>query len=198
MSNPDEKWTQPRGPDSISGIVLEQDSRCSQALFASIYEELYKLANDRLRHEVPGHTLQPTALINEVFLRLVAPDGMRLWDSKAHFFAAAARAMRQILIDSARRKHAQKRFPHAIRVDFPMDEAEHVFDDTALLALHDALTELEKLDPVKGRLIELRFFAGLDNEQICELLEISRATAHRYWTQARAWLFLRISGQETT
>ncbi len=171
-----------------------QDS--SQQLFELIYSELYRLAQDRLRHESPSHTLQPTALVHEVYLRLVSPDVARSWDGQGHFFSAAARAMRQILIDNARRKRAKKRLPLGKRMEIADDSTAYAFDDTELLELHEALTELERIEPIKARLVELRFFAGMEIEQICSVLHISRATAHRYWTHARAWLFLRVTGQD--
>ncbi len=175
-------------PGTDASLRLET----SQRLFELIYDELYQLAQDRLRHESPGHTLQPTALVNEVYLRLVGPDESRQWDGKRHFFAAAARAMRQVLIDNARRKRAQKRMAPGKRIDLSVDNSAYAFDDDQLLELHDALNELEQMEPTKAQLVELRFFAGMEIEQICDLLDISRATAHRYWSHARAWLFLRM------
>lgn len=174
--------------------VTTRDS--SERLFDQVYAELYRLAQDRLRHESPGHTLQPTALVNEVYLRLVSPDAARQWDGQGHFFSAAARAMRQILIDNARRKRAQKRFPSGKRMDISVDSTAYAFDDNELLELHAALTELERIEPTKAKLVEMRFFAGMEIEQICSVLHISRATAHRYWTHARAWLFLRMTGSD--
>ncbi|MCA9193739.1 MAG: sigma-70 family RNA polymerase sigma factor [Planctomycetales bacterium] len=165
----------------------------SERLFELIYAELYQLARARLRHESAGHTLQPTALVHEVYLRLVSPDTQRQWDGAAHFFSAAARAMRQILIDSARRKYAQKRLPPGRRIDLSCGGEGFAFNDEELLELHAALNELEKTEPVKAQLVEMKFFAGMEIEQICSVLGISRATAHRYWTSARAWLFLRLN-----
>ncbi len=164
----------------------------SLRLFELIYDELHQLAEDRLRHESPGQTLQPTALVNEVYLRLVSPDSARQWDGTRHFFGAAARAMRQILIDNARRKRAQKRLAPGKRIQLSLDDTAYAFDDDQLLELHAALNELEKIEPIKAQLVELRFFGGMEIEQICTVLDISRATAHRYWTHARAWLFLRL------
>lgn len=181
----------------LNSIATEQDvaiqSGSAKRLFELVYDELYKLAQSRLRHEPAGHTLQPTALVNEVYLRVVSPDLQKNWDNSGHFFAAAAKAMRQILIDNARRRNARKRRPPGTRIDLLPNTAELGFDDNQLLELHEALNDLEKVDPVKAKLVEMRFFAGLEIDQICQVLEISRATAHRYWTHARAWLFLRVS-----
>ncbi len=179
--------------EELSQTEVIAENQSSQRLFEMIYDELYKLAQDRLRHERSGHTLQPTALMHEVYLRLVSPDRMRQWANTGHFFSAAAKAMRHILIDNARKKHSQKRSIEGERVDVSSAVIAGEFDDSALLELNDALTELEKQDAVKAKLVELRFFAGLSSEQICGALNISRATEHRYWKQARAWLFLRIS-----
>ena len=178
---------------SLSNCEVGTNNHNSERLFALIYDELHRLAEDRLRRERPDHTLQPTALVNEVYLRLVAGDNDKCWDSTGHFFAAAARAMRQILIDNARRKLADKRSTSGKRLDVELDDVTHVLDDHSLVELHDALTELEREDSAKARLVELKFFGGLTMDQVCEVLHISRATAHRHWKQAQAWLFLRIS-----
>lgn len=180
--------------ESLAGSQIGDESHTSQQLFALIYDELYLLAQSRMRHERPGHTLQPTALVNEVYLRIVSSDRTRQWDNTRHFFAAAARAMRQILIDNARRKLARKRDAGGNLIDVSIDEVTCIFDDHSLLELHDALLELEREDPLKAKLVELRFFGGLDIDRICCILDISRSTAHRYWKQARARLFLKISG----
>lgn len=178
---------------SLSNCEVGSSTQDSVRLFALIYDELHRLATDRLRRERCDHTLQPTALVNEVYLRLVADDGEKRWDSTGHFFAAAARAMRQILIDNARRKLAKKRSSEGKRVDVELEQVTGGLDDQSLIELHDALNQLEREDAAKARLVELKFFGGLSNEQLCEVLQISRATAHRHWKQAQAWLFLRIS-----
>ncbi|MCA9190570.1 MAG: sigma-70 family RNA polymerase sigma factor [Planctomycetales bacterium] len=165
----------------------------SAELFALIYDELCKLAQHRMRFERSDHTLDPTALVHEVYLRLVSPDECRQWDNQGHFFSAAARVMRQVLVDSARRKNAQKRLKRSCDSTSAPEEADDNFDDRSLLELVAALSQLQRIDPVRAKLVELKFFAGLNAQQICTTLGISRATAHRYWCQARAWLFLRIS-----
>jgi RNA polymerase sigma factor (TIGR02999 family) len=183
----DEKQTLP----SIAPDCGESGS--SNELFRLVYDELHKLAAARLKHERPGQTLQPTALVHEVFLRLVAPNEHQMWDNIPHFFSAAASAMRRILIDNARKKHSLKRGGDHQKVEFALEEVAVEFDDEHLIRLDEALAKLAEQDPVKAKLIELRFFGGLTVEQSCEALGISRATANRYWNYARAWLFLQVS-----
>ena len=179
--------------------ILSNDARdhgesgSSNELFGLVYAELHKLAAARLKHERPGQTLQPTALVHEVFLRLVAPNEDQSWDSVPHFFSAAASAMRRILIDNARKKHSLKRGGNYNKVEFSLEEVAVEFDDEHLIRLDEALAKLAEQDPIKAKLIELRFFGGLTVEQSCEALGISRATANRYWNYARAWLFLQVS-----
>ncbi len=178
---------------SLSQSKVGHACQDSARLFELVFGELHKLAADRLRRERPDHTLQPTALVNEVYLRLVAGNDQKQWDNTGHFFAAAARAMRQILIDNARRKLASKRSGSRQRADIDLNEITDGLDDQSLIELHDALSELEKVDPEKAQLVELKFFGGLSMEQTCDCLHISRTTAHRHWKQAQAWLFLRIT-----
>lgn len=169
------------------------NSESSERLFAMVYEELHRLAESRLKNERLGHTLQPTALVHEVYLRLVAPDMQRNWNNTGHFFGAAAQAMRRILIENARKKLAIKRGGGLERVEMSVGDGSVSLDDEQLVELHDALNELAIEDPQKAKLVELRFFGGLSVEQACDVLGISRATAHRYWTFARAWLYLRVA-----
>lgn len=178
-----------------SGDFAKDSTHSSENLFSLVYAELRKLAEDRLRHENPGQTLQPTALVHEVYLRLVAPRTAQSWDNTGHFFAAAAQAMRRILIENARKKIAEKRGGGFQRIDIQMEQMEMQIDDHQLIDLDQALTELAEKDPIKARLIELRFFTGLSTEQACNVLQISPATAHRYWKQAQAMLFLRLHGK---
>lgn len=173
--------------------IARGDVGSSEKLFPLVYEELHKLAVVRMKHEKPGHTLQPTALVHEVFLRLVAPGEQNNWDNVGHFFGAAANAMRRILIENARKKSSIKRGGDRTRVEMPIDGGMVDFDDDQLIQLDAALVKLAAEDPIKARLIELRFFGGLGMDQASEVLKISRATAHRYWKFARAWLFLEIS-----
>ncbi len=172
-------------------------SHSSHRLFAVVYQELRKLAEDRLRRESSGNTLQPTALVHEVFLRLVSPNLHQQWHNTGHFFSAAAQAMRRILIDNARRKLAIKRGGNRIRINLQMEQQESSdLNDEQLMDLNDALTELGRVDPTKAQLVELKFFAGLSLEEIGEILGISKATAHRHWNHARAWLYMKISQPE--
>ena len=159
-------------------------------LLPLVYDELRKLAAAKLAHEKPGHTLEATALVHEAFLRLV---GDQQFDHRGHFFAAAAEAMRRILVEAARRKQAEKHGGGLQRLDaaeLPLAMPEPAED---LVALDEALDKLAALDPVKAELVKLRYFAGLTIEEAAEALDISPATAKRYWTYSRAWLFQQIS-----
>ena len=165
----------------------------SEKLFAAVYQELRTLAAARLRKETPGQTLQPTALVHEVYLRLVASKEKQEWDSIGHFFGAASESMRRILVDYARQK---KRSPKRSEATQPVIQLEGLDDDLnaeQLLELDKALQEFEKEDPLKARLVVLRYFGGLSIEQVCETMNISRTSANRYLTYARAWLFRRMT-----
>lgn len=168
----------------------------SAELLPLVYDELRKLAAARLAHENPGQTLQATALVHEAYLRLGGGQADSTWQSRAHFFGAAAEAMRRILIDAARRKGRQKRGGDQHRVDFSLIEPAVVDSNFDLLALNDALTEFSRHDPVKAELVKLRYFAGLTLDEAAATLEISTATADRYWKYARAWLAARLSDAE--
>jgi RNA polymerase sigma factor (TIGR02999 family) len=159
-------------------------------LLPLVYDELRKLAKVRLAREKPGQTLQATALVHEAYLRLVDGDQARRWESRAHFFAAAAEAMRRILVDNARRKRRPKHGGDLRRIDLDgsaLIEDAPPSDD--LIALDEALTRLSAEEPVKAKLVQLRYFAGLTVPQAAELLGLSTATAERYWTYARTWLY---------
>jgi len=169
--------------------AIEQgDPQAAEQLLPLVYDELRKLAAQKLAHEKPGQTLQATALVHEVYLRLADGDQARRWDSQGHFFAAAAEAMRRILVESARRKRSFKRGGGLVRHD--LDEVQLAVSDWEddLLTLDEALIQLAAKDPVKARLVELRYFAGLTIEQAARVLGFSTTTAHRHWTYARAWL----------
>ena len=170
------------------------DSRAAEQLLPLVYEELRKLAAQRLANEKPGQTLQATALVHEAYLRLV---GEQQFDSRGHFFAAAAEAMRRIVVETSRRKKRAKHGGGWERIELELaDLPTHVRPDD-LLALDEALGRLERFDAVKARLVTLRYFSGMTIEQAAAALNISRVTAHRYWTFARAWLHHEMTGGET-
>jgi RNA polymerase sigma factor (TIGR02999 family) len=173
------------------------DPKAAAELLPLVYDELRKLAAVRLAGESPGQTLQATALVHEAYLRLVGPTNQRGWDSRGHFFSAAAEAMRRIVVESARRKNRLKHGGGHERVDVELAELPTDLPPDDLIALDEALAQLERLDPVKARLVTLRYFAGLTIEQAAEALAISRVTAHRYWTFARAWLHKQLVGGES-
>jgi RNA polymerase sigma factor (TIGR02999 family) len=172
------------------------DPRAAEELLPLVYDELRKLAAARLVHEPAGQTLQGTALVHEAYLRLVGVPEQQRWNSRGHFFAAAAEAMRRILVESARKKRALQRGGDRGRVELDLVEpaAPRLSED--VLALNDALDKLEKKDHRKADLIKLRYFAGLTMEQAAEALGISLATAHRQWNYARAWLHQEIAGED--
>ncbi len=172
--------------------VEQGDPKAAEELLPLVYEELRKLAAHKMASQPPGQTLQPTALVHEAWLRLVGKHEARFAD-RTHFFAAAARAMRCILIANARRKHSQKHGGGWERVAIePMQLAEPLPSED-LLALDEALTELARLDPPAAELVQLRFFAGLTQQQAAEVLGLAPRTADRTWAHARAWLFQRIA-----
>ncbi len=165
------------------------EPRAAGQLLPLVYEELRRLAAQRLADEKLGLTLQPTALVHEAYLRLVGGDPDAHWDSRGHFFAAAAEAMRRILIEDARRKHRLKRGGDRRRVDLDQVEALVSAPGDDLLALDEALDQFAAEDPKKAELVKLRFYAGLSVEEAASCLGISRATADRHWAYARAWLY---------
>jgi RNA polymerase sigma factor (TIGR02999 family) len=177
----------------ILSAIEQGDSQAAEQLLPLVYDELRKLAAAKLAHESPGQTLQPTALVHEAYLRLVGEDRSRSFKDRGHFFAAAATAMRRILIDSARRKQTQKRGGGFERHD--LDGVAAPEPDPELLALDEALDKLAVADPLKAKLVELRYFAGLTGEQAAEVLGISPTTADRHWAYARAWLQAEVRGR---
>ena len=177
----------------ILKAVQRGERNSSNELFPLVYAELRKLAESKFRRERPGQTLQPTALVHEVFLRLISKNDQEDWENTSHFFAAAANAMRRILIENARKRRSQKRGGDLVRVELEIDDMPLDFDDDHLIRLDEALEKLAEENPIQAKLIELRFFGGLTVEQSCEILKISRATASRYWNHSRAWLFLQLS-----
>ena len=175
----------------ILSAISDGDPQAAEELLPLVYEELRRLAEQKMSREKVDHTLQPTALVHEVFLRLVGASPID-WESRAHFFAAAAKAMRRILIDEARRKKRLKRGGDRCRIDLDNVDLAATASSDELIALDEALAKLETEDPTKAELVRLRYFAGLTLEQVAEILQISRATASRYWTYARAWLYHEI------
>lgn len=172
------------------------DDRSAARLLEAVYAELRSLARHRLAQEQPGQTLQPTALVHEAWLRLQGSSAGS-FQSRAHFFAAAAEAMRRILIDAARRKARLKRGGDRKREPLDPDAAVVLPVSIDVLALDEALTRLEREDERKARLVELRFFAGLHLAEIAEVLGVSLATAERDWAYARAWLFDALGGEKS-
>jgi RNA polymerase sigma factor (TIGR02999 family) len=180
----------------ILSAVEAGDSKAASQLLPLVYDELRRLAARRLAAEKPGQTLQATALVHEAYLRLVQAEAGSRWESSRHFFAAAAEAMRRILIENARRKATGKHGAGRTRVD--LDDAETVgrSDHDELLDLDDALTALAEEDPDAAQIVRLRLFAGLSVERASEVLEISRAGGYQHWTYARAWLNARLHGED--
>ena len=167
------------------------DKRAAEELLPLVYEELRKLAAGKMAREAPGQTLQPTALVHEAWLRLTENEAAQ-WAGRAHFFGAAAEAMRRILIDNARRKRAERHGGARQRVDILEIDLAAPAPDDELLAVNDALERLAALDKPKAELVKLRYFAGLTIEEAAGALGISVATANRWWAYARAWLFDQI------
>jgi len=173
------------------------DRKAAAELLPLVYSELRELAAARMAAEAPDHTLQPTALVHEAYLRLVGPTDEPRWENRGHFFAAAAQAMRRILVDSARRKRTQKHGGYRRRVELADVPANSDVADDELLALDSALTRFAAVDPVAATVVELRHFGGLSIEDAAAALGLSRATAYRHWTYARAWLRDAIGAEES-
>jgi RNA polymerase sigma factor (TIGR02999 family) len=177
----------------ILSAIEQGDPHAAAQLLPLVYDELRRLAAQRLSQEKPGQTLEATGLVHEAYLRLVGTDEEKRWDNRGHFFAAAAEAMRRILVENARRKRSGKHGGGMVRQD--LDEihlaAPELCED--LLALDEALERLAQKDAVKAELVKLRHFAGLTVDQAAQALGISPATADRYWAYARAWLHAEIT-----
>jgi RNA polymerase sigma factor (TIGR02999 family) len=179
-------------------LILERaeqgDRKAAAELLPLVYDELRKLAVARMAQEQPGQTLQPTALVHEAWLRLAGDPSAR-FEGRGHFFAAAAEAMRRILIDRARQKLSLKRGARAERVDLNEIDVAAAADDDTLLALDEAMGKLAQEDPESAAFIKLRFFAGLTNDEAAQALGIPERTARRHWSFARAWLYREIRRQ---
>src|SRR5215475_6488737 len=172
----------------ILSVIEQGDPHAAAQLLPLVYDELRKLAAQKMAQEVPGQTLQATALVHEAYVRLVDVEQAQHWNSRGHFFAAAAEAMRRILIERARGKLREKRGGDWRRVDFEDLDVTTAISPDQLVALDDALARLAALDGVAGELVKLRYFGGLSLNQAAEALGISSATAYRHWAYGRAWL----------
>ena len=180
----------------ILSAIEHGDPRAAAKLLALIYGELRVLATQRLAREDPGQSLQSSDLVHEAYLRLVGEGDQKKWDSRAHFFAAAAEAMRRILVEKARRKKRVKHGGARLRLD--LDAAGSLAKEPSedIEALDEALTKLAAEDPDKAELVKLRFFAGLTMPEIAQVLKISLATAERHWTYARTWLYAELKDRD--
>ena len=176
----------------ILGAMQQGDRQASEELLPLVYRELRHLAAARMANEAPGQTLQPTALVHEAWLRLVGAE-QQTWQNRAHFFGAAAEAMRRILIESARRKRALRHGGGQQRLDLQEVEIAAPTTDDELIALSEALEEFAVEDGPKAELVKLRYFTGLTTKEAAEILNISVPTADRWWAYSRAWLFKEIS-----
>ncbi len=179
----------------LLGAIDHGDPKAAGELLPLVYQELRKLAAHKMASQAPGHTLQPTALVHEAWLRLLGNEEAR-FAGRAHFFAAAAEAMRHILIDSARRKRALRHGGGQVRVDIQNVEIAALADDDELLEVHDVLDKLAAEDTQKAELTKLRYFVGMTFEEAAEVLGISVATAKRHWAYARAWLYQEIQANK--
>ena len=180
----------------ILSAIEQGDSKAADQLLPLVYEELRKLATARMAQENPGQTLQATALVHEAYIRLVDVDKPQHWDSRGHFFAAAAEAMRRILVDRARHKNTLRAGGDMERAYLEQVEPETADQNLDLLALNNALERLEQYDPRRADLVKLRFFAGLSISAAADALGISRSTAIADWAYAKGWLRVEIFGQD--
>jgi len=181
----------------ILSRIESGDPSAAELLLPLVYDELRKLATVKLAQEKPGQTLQATALVHEAYLRLLGPAGQcQAWNGRAHFFAAAAEAMRRILVDNAHRRNAWKRGGKLQRVELGDVDASSAAADDDLVALNEALDHLAELQPQTAELVKLRYFAGLTNKQAAELLGISPRKADSLWAYARTWLHERVFGDQ--
>jgi RNA polymerase sigma factor (TIGR02999 family) len=176
---------------TLSGIQ-KGNPKASEELLPLVYEELRRMASQKMAHEAPGHTLQPTALVHEAWLRLTGGRNQP-WDNRGHFFAAAAEAMRRILIERARAKGRLRRGGEWQRVDMEHVTVAVEDPDETMLAIHEALDKLAAQDPLKGDIVKLRYFVGLNHSEIAQALDLSEPTIRRHWAFARSWLHAELS-----
>jgi RNA polymerase sigma factor (TIGR02999 family) len=180
----------------ILSEIEHGDPAAAERLLPLVYDELRKLATAKLANEKPGQTLQATALVHEAYLRLVGCEPTQQWDSRGHFFVAAAEAMRRLLIENARRKGRKKHGGGAQRVELDESDLATTLPDERLLAIDEALDRLVEEDPQAAELVKLRFFAGFSITEAAEILGISRANAYTQWAYARAWLQSKVESAE--
>ena len=188
------------GPSTETQLLLAWtagDRRALDQMLPLVYDELHRLASGYLARERPDHTLQPTALVHEAFLRLINQREVD-WRNRAQFLGVAAGLMRRILVNHARDRAAEKRGGERERVSLSLVEVPSGGPDVDLIALEDALERLAKLDERKAKVVELRFFGGLSSEEVAEVLGVSRATVEREWSFARAWLFDALGGNDAS
>jgi RNA polymerase sigma factor (TIGR02999 family) len=179
----------------ILSAIEQGDPHAAEQLLPLVYDELRKLAAQKMAQESPGQTLQATALVHDAYLRLVDVDQAQHWNSRGHFFAAAAEAMRRILVENARRKKTEKHGGKRKRIDLSQAEPMIQADPDSVLDLDELLTLLAGEDPEAAEVAKLRIFAGLSVEEAAQALSTSRASAYRQWTYARAWLHARLSDE---
>jgi RNA polymerase sigma factor (TIGR02999 family) len=170
------------------------DSRASEELLPLVYDDLRRHAAVRMSHESAPQTLQPTALVHEAWLRVVG-DGHRRWENRAHFFGAAAEAMRRILIESARRKSRLKRGGCQLRLDIDEVELAETTPEEKILLIDEAIERLQAQDPEKARVVVLKFFGGLTNQEVAASMGVTERTVERHWAYAKAWMFQSIRAQ---
>jgi RNA polymerase sigma factor (TIGR02999 family) len=180
----------------ILSAIEHGDPRAAEKLLPLVYGELRRLASQRLAGEAPGQSLLSSDLVHEAYLRLVGEGDLKQWDSRAHFFAAAAEAMRRILVEKARRRKRLKHGGGRLRVDLEAVGSLAKEPSEDIEALDEALTKLAAEDPAKAELVKLRFFAGLTMPEIARVLKISLATAERHWTYARTWLYAELKDRD--
>jgi RNA polymerase sigma factor (TIGR02999 family) len=185
--------------NDVTQILFEielGDAAAAQRLLPLVYDELRRLAAARMAQEKPGHTLQATGLVHEAYVRLVDKPQVQKWDSRGHFFAAAAEAMRRILVENARRKARVRHGGQRERVGFDDLELAAQTADDDVLAVHEALDDLERADPEAAKVVKLHYFLGQTFQETAQLLDISERSAYRTWSYARAWLYARLADAE--
>jgi RNA polymerase sigma factor (TIGR02999 family) len=191
---------EPRDPPldltQVLAAASAGDVQAADNLLPMVYDELRRIAAQQMAREKPGQTLQATSLVHEAYLRIVSPVGQQVWANRRHFFAAAAEAMRRILVESARRKRRLRHGGDRERVDLEEFELPIEPPHEDLLALDEAFEQFAVEEPQKAELVKLRFFAGLEEQEAADVLGISRTTAARYWAYARAWLFDRLRDKD--